>query len=256
MFRLYRNVLTIGHYSAKPFNFFVSPVVDPMFALDRTFLCQSSAMEMLCKEGMDFNRLLRHGIRYLSRDEENAIRSLEAHRMDGTRENIIIDECGEQFLSDVTYFPPSFNRDDVRLEIQNWLNDTSTEKFDCCNISVTSSYYKRILHQSLPSMFPNLMILSSKKTFIQIVENKESTLETIKTARKQKFDSRINEAIGLRKVLDMIIQSQCVLVGHNLFQDLVFIWSQFLAKLPDTVESFCHLVSETFPMYCLYQRNF
>ena len=103
MFRLYRNVLTIGHYSAKPFNFFVSPVVDPMFALDRTFLCQSSAMEMLCKEGMDFNRLLRHGIRYLSRDEENAIRSLEAHRMDGTRENIIIDECGEQFLSDVTY---------------------------------------------------------------------------------------------------------------------------------------------------------
>jgi CAF1 family ribonuclease len=93
------------------------------------------------------------------------------------------------------------------------------------------------------------MILSSKKTFIQIVENKEKTHETIKIARKQKFESRINEAIGLRKVLEMIIESHCVVVGHNLFQDLVFIWSQFLAELPDTLESFCNLVSETFPVY-------
>ena len=98
-------------------------------------------------------------------------------------------------------------------------------------------------------MFPDLMISSSKKTFIQIVENKESTHNTIKSARKQKFDSRIDEAIGLRKIVEMIIQSQNVLVGHNLFQDLVFIWSQFLAKLPDTVESFCHLISKTFPTY-------
>jgi CAF1 family ribonuclease len=141
----------------------------------------------------------------------------------------------------------SKTRDDGRLDIQNWIEDTSEDKYGFCNISVTSSYYKRILHQSLPSMFPNLMIVSSKKHFIQIMENKESTHDTIKIARKHKFDSRIREAIGLRKVVEMIIQSQCVLVGHNIFQDLVFIWSQFLAKLPDTVESFCHLVSETFP---------
>lgn len=93
------------------------------------------------------------------------------------------------------------------------------------------------------------MICSSKKTFIQIVEYKESTHFTIKSSRKQKFDSRVDEAIGLRKIIEMIIQSQNVLVGHNLFQDLVFIWSQFLAKLPDTMESFCRLVSETFPTY-------
>jgi hypothetical protein len=93
------------------------------------------------------------------------------------------------------------------------------------------------------------MICSTKKTFIQIVENKESTHCTIKCSRKQKFDSRINEAIGLRKIIEMVIQSRKALVGHNLFQDLVFIWSQFLAKLPDTMELFCHLVSETFPTY-------
>ena len=220
-----------------------------MFGFDRTFLCQSSAMEMLCKEGMDFNHLVRHGIRYLSRDEEMDVRAREKDRVDGVRENIAIDEGGEKFLDNVRYFHRTVEVTLVRLEIQGWIKDTSKEKYDFCNISVTSSYYKRLLHQTLPTMFPDLMISSSKKTFIQIVENKESTHNTIKSARKQKFDSRINEAIGLRKIIEMIIQSQNVLVGHNLFQDLVFIWSQFLAKLPDTVESFCHIISETFPMY-------
>ena len=95
-------------------------------------------------------------------------------------------------------------------------------------------------------MFPNLMIRQSKRHFIQIVENKETTQCTIKNARKDTFETRIKEAIGLRKVLDMIIKSQKVLVGHNVFQDFVFIWSQFIAKLPDNVESFCHLIPQFF----------
>ena len=75
-----------------------------MFGFDRTFLCQSSAMEMLCKEGMDFNHLVRHGIRYLSRDEETNVRAREAERLNGVREIITIDEGGEKFLDDVRYF--------------------------------------------------------------------------------------------------------------------------------------------------------
>ena len=75
-----------------------------MFGFDRTFLCQSSAMEMLCKEGMDFNHLIRHGIRYLSRDEEMDVRARETDRVDGVRERITIDEGGEKFLDNVRYF--------------------------------------------------------------------------------------------------------------------------------------------------------
>lgn len=75
-----------------------------MFGFDRTFLCQSSAMEMLCKEGMDFNHLLRHGIRYLSREEETDIRSKEAHDMKGARAHIFIDEDGQKFLESVRKF--------------------------------------------------------------------------------------------------------------------------------------------------------
>lgn len=91
------------------------------------------------------------------------------------------------------------------------------------------------------------MVRSSKKHFIQIVESKETTHDQLKQARKQKFENRIDESIGLRKVLEMICREKSVLVGHNLFQDLLFIWSQFFAKLPSTLHEFCDVVAETFP---------
>lgn len=59
----------------------------------------------------------------------------------------------------------------------------------------------------------------------------------------------MTEAIGLRKIIDMICESRSALVGHNVFQDLVFIWSQFIGKLPDTLPSFIDEISKTFPMY-------
>jgi hypothetical protein len=92
-----------GHYSAKPFNFFVSPIVDPMFGFDRTFSCQSSAIEMLCRGGMDLNHLVRHGIRYLSHEEGKMVREAEQTRSDGVRDDILIDEGGQAFLETVKY---------------------------------------------------------------------------------------------------------------------------------------------------------
>jgi hypothetical protein len=89
-----------GHYSARPFNFFVSPVTDGLFGLDRTFLSQASALEMLCSLGMDLNRVVRHGNRYLSREEEKQITENEVLRVNSVREDILIDEGGERFLAD------------------------------------------------------------------------------------------------------------------------------------------------------------
>jgi hypothetical protein len=97
----------LGHYIAKPFNFFVSPVIDPMFGVDRSFLCQASAIDMLCREGFDLNHLLRHGIRYLSIDEEKEIRKKEIEMTNGVRDQIVIDEGGETFLSQCRSRPSS-----------------------------------------------------------------------------------------------------------------------------------------------------
>ena len=98
-------------------------------------------------------------------------------------------------------------------------------------------------------MFPNLLVRASKRHFIQIVENKDDELNTIKAARKAKFEERVAEAVGLRKVVDLLISRENVVVGHNVFQDLVFIWSQFIAPLPPTVEEFCVAIPSKFRAY-------
>jgi len=73
--------------------------------------------------------------------------------------------------------------------------------------------------------------------------------DLVKAARKEKFDKHLEEAIGLRKVIDLISQEKKVVVGHNVFQDLVFIWSQFYAALPDTLEEFCRDIPSLFATY-------
>ena len=136
-----------------------------------------------------------------------------------------------------------------RTEIQSWLDDVSEEKYDFVNVTVSSSYYKRLLHQTLPSMFPDLIIRTSKRHFIQIVKNDGKLRDKLQEVRTKKFEKRVAEAIGLRKVIDMICEARSVLVGHNVFQDLVFIWSQFIGSLPDTLSSFTEEISRIFPTY-------
>ena len=254
----------VGRFLAKPFNFFVSPMVDPIFGFDRSFLCQASAIDMLCKEKLDFNRLFRHGIRYLSRQEEKVVREAETDRVEGNRENAMIDEGGQAFLSQAKYPPPPPNPPNFqlssflnivahtpmdRMSIQNWLEDPSTNKYPLINVAVTSSYYKRLLHQSLPEMFPNLMIANSKRTFLQITDKTAKRTETLKFARQAKFEKRVREAVGLRRVIDCLVENRSVVVGHNAFQDFVFVWSQFIGSLPETLEGFCKVISEAFPKY-------
>jgi hypothetical protein len=62
---------------------------------------------MLCREGLDLNHLLRHGIRYLSKDEEILIRERENELINGIREQILIDEGGQAFLEQCRFFPLS-----------------------------------------------------------------------------------------------------------------------------------------------------
>ena len=94
------------------------------------------------------------------------------------------------------------------------------------------------------------MIRASRRHFIQIVEATKSAQRQLHSARKEQFEARLQEARGLRKVLEVIVQEGKVVVGHNVFQDLVFLYSQFLGRLPETVEGFSHVIKETFPVVC------
>jgi CAF1 family ribonuclease len=70
-----------------------------------------------------------------------------------------------------------------------------------------------------------------------------------KADRKKKFEKQLKEAIGLRKVIEIMTRSHKTIVGHNLLIDLMYIWSQFIAKLPSKLEIFRAMVGEKFDRY-------
>lgn len=55
------------------------------------------------------------------------------------------------------------------------------------------------------------------------------------------------EAIGFRKVIDLMSASGKTIVGHNVFLDLCHMINQFIAPLPPKVDDFKKLVHQRFP---------
>jgi len=79
--------LSTEYYLARPYNFNVSPKsadgIDlKLVKLERIFSFSSSACDFLAKNKFDFGKIFTHGVPYLSRDEENAVREEYSGRAD------------------------------------------------------------------------------------------------------------------------------------------------------------------------------
>jgi poly(A)-specific ribonuclease len=67
-------------------------------------------------------------------------------------------------------------------------------------------------------------------------------LKQISTSQQEK-----QEAIGFRKVIDLMSSSGKTIVGHNVFLDLCHMVNQFIAPLPPNVADFKRMVHSRFP---------
>ena len=57
-------------YEVETFNFWISPRNPHFCVRDRTFLCQTSSLELLFKSGFSLDKCFREGITYISAAEE------------------------------------------------------------------------------------------------------------------------------------------------------------------------------------------
>lgn len=123
--------------------------------------------------------------------------------------------------------------------------------YDFLNISTASQtlngYQRRLVHQVVRSTFPNLTTLG-KGTFVQVIKQDPAADALKRTERRARFDKDLQRAIGLRHLIDALFHSRKPLVGHNVFTDLINLYSCFIGPLPSTAKEFGQLVHETFPM--------
>ncbi|KAK9235182.1 ribonuclease H-like domain-containing protein [Lipomyces kononenkoae] len=224
----------VGEYVMLPYNFYVSPILPLKFGIDRRFLFQMSAAAFHLSHRFDFNKWLANGIPYLNRNEQTEIEERQLQFISQEFEDINIDQSGQKLLDSVL---PGLNA---------WANDPNPEE-SWFNISVSNSYQKRIIYQTIRNSYPQLYAVG-RRDFMQIRrKDKDATEHTKRSEKYDKLMSEVNQYVGIRHIFDHISRSKIPVVGHNIFVDLINIYAKFVGTLPSSVEEFAHQINSLFP---------
>ncbi|KAI9845244.1 MAG: hypothetical protein M1837_004999 [Sclerophora amabilis] len=150
-----------------------------------------------------------------------------------------------------------------------------------------NNFQKRLVHQIIKAEHPDLVSFS-RPSFIQIVEYDEGREESLKQGKMKRLEEQLSRQIGLRWLIEAMIggdisridersfardrasepvfvdmaeirkqftalqerlaAQRTVLVGHNMFTDLVNLYHTFLGALPEKVVDFQDRLHQLFPM--------
>jgi poly(A)-specific ribonuclease len=224
------------------------------------------------------------GIHYLSRQEENRVRSK------------LIDE--EQVRSKIPDMQlkddDSFLVDHIKKSVDDWQALPKKQQEPYLNIpaedakepvpSILSRYQIRLTHQTVRNQYPNLKT-QGMGHFVQITNPTSEQQANEKEMREQRRELEVANAIGFRWVLEAImggdisklphhyvvaghspedepkdvqgflndlqkrLKSQTrALVGHNCLTDVINLYRCFVGDLPEKVGDFSAKLHELFPI--------
>ncbi|KAJ9066569.1 hypothetical protein DSO57_1008205 [Entomophthora muscae] len=115
-------------------------------------------------------------------------------------------------------------------------------------IASQSAYCRRLLYQVIAEKYDKKIIASGSKYGVKINKYSEVAHAKDNAFRQKRLETEIEEMIGFRKVIDLMVDAQKPIVGHNLFMDLCHIMKQFLIDdLPETLSEFLTELQPRFP---------
>ncbi|KUJ19557.1 CAF1-domain-containing protein [Mollisia scopiformis] len=275
------------YYLAKPYNFTISPLQadgtgmgHSALRLNRNFTFSSSASEFLAKNGFDFGKVFTAGVPYLSRDEE--IELLEEYKQrEGRKANI-----PDLVIGASDYMNLEFVRS-ARKTVTVWFeNPEHKDDFVNVShpAGPLTGLQRRLVHQFIRSEFPTLRAFGLMDGSFMQVRRIDLIQEQAYQARQAvTYKGNIAKQTGLRWIfealcggnlsgvdvkwfinelevkeaktvkeeLEMIIKDlkskKRMIVGHNLFFDLGFLYKTFIGILPNNVKDFQEDINDLFP---------
>ncbi|CAH1795096.1 unnamed protein product, partial [Owenia fusiformis] len=121
-------------------------------------------------------------------------------------------------------------------------------QLDPCN-----GYLRKLIYQTVQLRFKNdvhleAKTLENKQRCIVVARGKsENDLKQLEEAKKEAEWQELEDAVGFSKVIRHISQSGKLVVGHNMFLDLLHTLHHFCAPLPEDYEEFKAMVSCVLP---------
>ncbi|XP_002160561.1 poly(A)-specific ribonuclease PARN [Hydra vulgaris] len=244
-------------YKAMPFNFYICPRPYKKVHNDVIFVCQSSSIDFLAKNGFDFNKLFHQGVSFMSPWEEekareklkkeiNFIAHNELHRRTLIQTTTNVSDDVEKKSS---VFIPRDQRDFINSvceNIEKFMKDDSLKTYD---LPPCSPFQRTLLYEYLEEKYPRGLYLKSV-----VNENNEKIIRGVKITKNEEiFNKRIaeenlllDEIIGFTKVIRLLSDCRKPLIGHNMLMDLFLTTTNFFSLPPENLSEFKVLLISLF----------
>ncbi|KAF2798585.1 CAF1-domain-containing protein [Melanomma pulvis-pyrius CBS 109.77] len=274
-------------YVLRPYNVNLSPLLDERLDIERDVTFQTGAAAFLMNNGFQMELPWTKGVPYLSREEavwakrraydradkKNAVADLQLKIEDVDSLDFV-----RRAREEITKFKTSNSRA-VEITTHTGLKEQPT-------FPAISRFEKRLVHQLIRAEFPEFVSIPKPDCILvkhfDAMREADNTAKQKRLARE-----RIANGTGFRWVFEALAQGdidpidpfyfaknprgmviaadinnikdrfdrtaqrlkdqQPVLVGHNMFTDLVYLYQCFVGKLPDTLQGFCEAIHDLFP---------
>ncbi|KAF2715528.1 CAF1-domain-containing protein [Pleomassaria siparia CBS 279.74] len=274
-------------YILRPYNVNLTPLLEDRLDIERDVTFQTGAVAFLMNNGFQMELPWVKGVPYLSREEAARAKQQAYDRADKKNVVADLQLKDEDidsldFVRRVREALEKFKTGGARfLEIT-----THTGLKEQPPLPVITRFEKRLVHQLVRAEFPDLVSIPKLDCILikdfDPIREADNTAKQKRWARE-----RITKGTGFRWVFEALAQGQVdpidpfyfarnangneiaadignikdrfdraaqrlkdqqpVIVGHNMFTDLVYLYQCFVGTLPDTLSGFCEAIHELFP---------
>ncbi|KAF1830880.1 CAF1-domain-containing protein [Decorospora gaudefroyi] len=274
-------------YILRPYNINLSPLLGERIDFEREISFQSGACTFLLNNGFDLGAPFANGVQYLSRQEAQRAKQMAWDRLENKNPvpDLQLKEGDVESLNfmrrvreAIVKWKAGFS---AMLEIT-----THTGLANRPPIPVITRFEKRLVHQLVRAEFPELVSIGRLECVRILALDPEREADNIRRIKNRIRDSIVRQT-GFRWIFEAMVKGgdidrtdplyvarttgmsvtadvhdirdrydralerlktkQPVLVGHNMFTDIVYFYRTFVGKLPDTLQGFQHAIHELFP---------
>lgn len=257
-------------YVLRPYNINISPLLDGRLDIEREWSMQSGAVTFLLGCGFDIAKPFTNGVQYLSRQEAAQAKQMAWDRLDNKNPPADMqlkegDVESLDFMRRVREAITTWKK----TSLESLVITTHTGLPNKPGISAISRFEKRLVHQLVRAEFPDLVSIGRAEC-IRILDF-DPVREADNTRRlKNRIQEQIARQTGFRWVFEALARGkvtkadslhaarsnmvlgadaedimdrydraierlktrQPVLVGHNMFTDIVYFYRTFVGELP------------------------
>ncbi|KAF2821557.1 CAF1-domain-containing protein [Ophiobolus disseminans] len=272
-------------YVLRPYNINISPLLDERMDFEREISLQSGAITFLLGCGFDMAKPFTHGVQYLSRQEAAAAKQATWDRLDNKNPpaDMLLKKGDVESLDFMRRVREAITTWKTTTS-ESLAITTHTGLKDRPAVPVITRFEKRLVHQLVRAEFPDLVSIGRAEC-IRIVDH-DPVREADNNRRiKNRVKEQIARQTGFRwifealtsgdvdsaeslyaarsgsvmgadahdvrdrydRAIERLKSRQPVLVGHNMFTDIVYLYRTFVGELPDTLQGFNEAIHDLFP---------